>query len=221
MAAKNTSSAARKARIEEMRRAERSRERRNRILVIGASVVIVAGLVVGGTVLIRSADDDGADSTTASDAKGKGTFTTDADGVRTWSTKLTQNHVTKSVAYPMTPPVGGDHNPVWQNCNGDVYDDAIKNENAVHSLEHGAVWVTYNDKASDADVKALAAKVKKTPYTLMSPVEDQKDPIMLSAWGHQRTVTGASDPNVDKFFQKFVQGEQTPEPGAACTNGVS
>ncbi|PIM72866.1 hypothetical protein CTU88_03230 [Streptomyces sp. JV178] len=222
MAAKNTSSAARKARIEEMRRAERSRERRNRILVIGASVVIVAGLVVGGTVLIRSqADDDGADSTTASDAKGRGKFTTDADGVKTWSTKLTQNHVTKSVTYPMTPPVGGDHNPVWQNCNGDVYDKAIKNENAVHSLEHGAVWVTYNDKASEADVKALAAKVKKTPYTLMSPVEDQKDPIMLSAWGHQRTVTSATDPNVDKFFQKFVQGQQTPEPGAACTNGIS
>ncbi|MGJ5828596.1 DUF3105 domain-containing protein [Streptomyces ossamyceticus] len=222
MAAKNTSSAARKARIEEMRRAERSRERRNRILVIGASVVIVAGLVVGGTVLIRSqADNGGADSATASDAKGKGKFTTDADGVKTWSTKLTQNHVTKSVTYPMTPPVGGDHNPVWQNCNGDVYDKAIKNENAVHSLEHGAVWVTYNDKASEADVKALAAKVKKTPYTLMSPVEGQKDPIMLSAWGHQRTVTSATDPNVDKFFQKFVQGQQTPEPGAACTNGIS
>ncbi|MCL6732635.1 DUF3105 domain-containing protein [Streptomyces neyagawaensis] len=222
MAAKNTSSAARKARIEEMRRAERSRERRNRILVIGASVVIVAGLVVGGTVLIRSqADNDGADSATASDAKGKGKFTTDADGVKTWSTKLTQNHVTKSVTYPMTPPVGGDHNPVWQNCNGDVYDKAIKNENAVHSLEHGAVWVTYNSKASEADVKALAAKVKKTPYTLMSPVEGQKDPIMLNAWGHQRTVTSATDPNVDKFFQKFVQGQQTPEPGAACTNGIS
>ena len=55
----------------------------------------------------------------------------------------------------------------------------------------------------------------------MSPVEDQKDPIMLSAWGHQRTVTGAKDPNVDKFFESYVQGEQTPEPGAACTNGIS
>jgi hypothetical protein len=91
----------------------------------------------------------------------------------------------------------------------------------VHSLEHGAVWVTYSSKASEADVKALAEKVKKTPYTLMSPVEDQKDPIMLSAWGHQRTVTGAKDPDVAKFFESYVQGKQTPEPGAACTNGIS
>ncbi|NED05018.1 DUF3105 domain-containing protein, partial [Streptomyces sp. SID6648] len=51
--------------------------------------------------------------------------------------------------------------------------------------------------------------------------DKQKDPIVLSAWGHQRTVTGADDPNVDAFFEKFVQGEQTPEPGAACTNGLS
>jgi hypothetical protein len=212
MSAKN-SSESRKAHIEGMRRAERTRERRNRILTIGASAVTVAGLVLGGTFLIRSQ---------SADAKApSGRFVTGEDGVRTWKGKLTQNHVSKTVKYPMKPPVGGDHAPVWQNCNGDVYDKALRNENAVHSQEHGAVWVTYNSKASDADVTALAEKVKKTPYTLMSPVEDQPDPIMLSAWGAQRTVTSASDPNLDKFFEKYVQGKQTPEPGAACTNGVS
>jgi hypothetical protein len=217
--AKKTENASRKARIEEMRRAEQARERRNRVLTITASVIVVAGLVAGGAFLISSQSDD--DSAASNSKAASGKFVTDKDGVKKWSTKLTQNHVSKSVKYPMEPPVGGDHNQVWMNCNGDVYDKAIKNENAVHSLEHGAVWVTYNSKASDADVKALAAKVKKTPYSLMSPVEDQKDPVMLSAWGHQRTVTGASDPDVATFFETYVQGKQTPEPGAACTNGLS
>ncbi|MCX5557146.1 DUF3105 domain-containing protein [Streptomyces sp. NBC_00038] len=217
--AKNTSSASRKARIEEMRRAEQSRERRNRILVIGASVVVVAGLVVGGVVLVQSQSDK--DDTAGDSKAASGRFTTGSDGVKTWSEKLSQTHVTKTVDYPMEPPVGGDHNAVWMNCNGDVYTKAVDNMNAVHSLEHGAVWVTYNSKAADADVKALAEKVKKTPYTLMSPVEDQADPIMLSAWGKQRTVTSATDANVDKFLESFVQGEQTPEPGAACTGGLS
>ncbi|MFJ2826325.1 DUF3105 domain-containing protein [Streptomyces sp. NPDC087263] len=217
--AKNTGNASRQARIAEMRRAEQSRERRNRILVIGASVVVVAGLAVGGVVLVRS---QSGKEDTASDSKGTaGHFVTGSDGVKTWSAKLSQTHVTKTVDYPMEPPVGGDHNQVWMNCNGDVYTKAINNMNAVHSLEHGAVWVTYNSKAADADVQALAEKVKKTPYTLMSPVEDQKDPIMLSAWGKQRTVTSATDANVDKFFESFVQGDQTPEPGAACTGGLS
>jgi hypothetical protein len=206
----------RKARIEEMRRAEQARERRNRILTITASVVIVCGLVAGGVVLVRSQSDGGSD-TAASDSSAKGKFVTGKDGVKKWEGELARNHVTKAVKYASVPPVGGDHNQAWMNCNGDVYTKEINNTNAVHSLEHGAVWVTYNADAKKADIDALAAKVKKTPYTLMSPLDGQKDPIMLSAWGHQRTVTGASDPDVDKFFE----GEQTPEPGAACTNGLS
>ncbi|MDG9713413.1 DUF3105 domain-containing protein [Streptomyces sp. DH10] len=210
----------RKARIEEMRRAEQARERRNRILTITASVVIVCGLVAGGVVLVRSQSDGGSD-TAASDSSAKGKFVTGKDGVKTWEGELARNHVNKAVKYASVPPVGGDHNLAWMNCNGDVYTKEINNTNAVHSLEHGAVWVTYNADAKKADIDALAAKVKKTPYTLMSPLGEQKDPIVLSAWGHQRTVTGASDPDVDKFFEKFVQGKQTPEPGAACTNGLS
>ncbi|GAA2522465.1 MULTISPECIES: DUF3105 domain-containing protein [Streptomyces] len=219
MGSAKKSSAARTARIEEMRRAEQARDRRNRILVIAASVVVVAGLVAGGVVLVQSQSDDG--DSAAGDAKTAGRFVTGEDGVKKWEGTLGRNHVTKSVKYPVAPPVGGDHNPAWMNCNGDVYTDEINNTNAVHSLEHGAVWVTYNDRADKADVDALAAKVKKTPYTLMSPVDGQKDPIMLTAWGHQRAVTGADDPAVDAFLEKFVQGEQTPEPGAACTNGLS
>ncbi|MET9252920.1 DUF3105 domain-containing protein [Streptomyces sp. NPDC003717] len=218
--AKKTSNTARQARIAEMRRAEEARERRNRVLTIAVSALVVAGLVVGGVVLVRS-QSGGDDADTASEAKGSGKFVTGADGVRTWKGTLARNHVAKKVTYPMEPPVGGDHNQVWMNCNGDVYTKPLQNENAVHSLEHGAVWVTYTSKAPKADVEALAAKVKKTPYSLMSPDDKQADPIMLSAWGHQRTVTGASDPNVDKFFAQFVQGEQTPEPGAACTQGLS
>ncbi|MFF3844077.1 DUF3105 domain-containing protein [Streptomyces sp. NPDC002328] len=216
--ASKSTNAERKARIEEMRRAEQARERRNRILVITASVVAVAGLVAGTVVLVRSQSDDGA---TTADAKATGTFETGADGVKTWKGTLGRTHVTKTVKYPSRPPVGGDHDRAWMNCDGDVYTEALNDMNAVHSLEHGAVWVTYNAKAPKAEVEALAAKVKKTPYTLMSPVDGQPDPIMLSAWGHQRTVTGANDPQLAAFFEKFVQGEQTPEPGAACTGGLS
>ncbi|MEU5315537.1 DUF3105 domain-containing protein [Streptomyces sp. NPDC021056] len=216
--AKNKNSAERQARIAEMRRAEQARERRNRLLTIGASVAVVTALVVGGVVLVRSQDDGG--STTA-DSSNPGHWTTGKDGVKTWSSKLSQTHVTKTVKYPMTPPAGGDHDARWMNCNGDVYTKELNNMNAVHSLEHGSVWVTYTSKAKKADIDALAAKVKKTPYTLMSPYEKQAAPIMLTAWGHQRTVTSAADPNVDKFFETYVQGEQTPEKGATCQGGLS
>ncbi|MEV6111708.1 DUF3105 domain-containing protein [Streptomyces sp. NPDC052109] len=221
MGSAKNSSAARKARIEEMRRAERTRERRNRVLTIAASVVVVAGLVVGGVVLVNS--QSGGKKDTASDSKNSGDsghWITGKDGVRTWSGKLSRTHVQTKVSYPMHPPVGGNHNPVWATCDGTVYTKPLQDENAVHSLEHGAVWVTYTGKAKKADVDALAAKVKKTPYSLMSPYENQAAPLVLSAWGHQVTVKSADDPEVNKFFAAYVQGPQTPEPGAACTSGA-
>ncbi|MFE2474836.1 DUF3105 domain-containing protein [Streptomyces sp. NPDC059389] len=147
---------------------------------------------------------------------------TPVTGEQSWDAKtLGRNHVETPVKYPMNPPVGGDHNPRWMNCDGDVYKNAIPEVNAVHSLEHGAVWVTYNEKAAKGDVDALAGKVAKTPYTLMSPDKEQAGAIMLSAWGKQLTVDKADDPRVAQFLTKYVQGPQTPEPGAACTNGLA
>ncbi|MGW4195730.1 DUF3105 domain-containing protein [Streptomyces sp. NPDC005004] len=227
--ANHTTGAARKAHIEEMRRTEHARKRRNRILAVAASVVVVAGLVVGGVVLVRAQSDgsDGSgkkDTSASGDAKNSagdsGHFTTGKDGVRTWSGKLSRTHVTTKVTYPMHPPVGGNHNPVWLDCNGTVYDKPVHDENAVHALEHGAVWVTYTGAAGKADVSALAAKVKQTPYSLMSPYEKQDAPLILSAWGHQVAVKSAKDPEVNRFFATYVQGRQTPEPGASCTGGV-
>jgi hypothetical protein len=211
--ASKSQSTERKARIEQMRRAEQARERRSRIITITVSAVVVAGLVAFGAVILNKESNQKQQEQAAAKAPVKGEKSWDAK-------KLGRNHVTKTVTYPMKPPVGGDHNQVWMNCDRNVYKDAIPDMNAVHSLEHGAVWVTYNDKASDADIKTLGDKVGKTSYTLMSPYKDQAGTIMLSAWGKQLTVDKASDPRVDQFLTKYVQGPQTPEPGAACTGGM-
>ncbi|MEW1599489.1 DUF3105 domain-containing protein [Streptomyces sp. NPDC093808] len=203
---------ARRARIEEMRRAEAARERRNRVITWTLSGVIVAGVIGGGWYFVQDTNKKEAarEQAAAAPVKGEKTYK-----------DLGRNHVTKQVDYKMSPAVGGDHHPGWMNCNGDVYDKEIGETNAVHSLEHGAVWVTYTDKAADKDVDALKDKVQKTPYTLMSPYAGQSSPITLSAWGKQLNVDSATDPRIQQFLDKYVQGEQTPEPGAACTGGVS
>ncbi|GAA2251811.1 membrane protein [Streptomyces ruber] len=200
--------AARRARIEELRRAERARERRNRLLTIGTATVIIAGLAGGGWYLLDAAE------------QREQAAAAPIDGVQTWS-DLSQNHVTTTVDYPMSPPVGGDHNQIWVNCDKQVYTTKLPEENAVHALEHGAVWVTYNDTAAEADVEELTDRVRRTTYTFMSPYEDQSAPIVLSAWGHQLKVDSASDARIQRFLDTYVQGEQTPEPGAACTGGLA
>ncbi|MFH9061452.1 DUF3105 domain-containing protein [Streptomyces coeruleorubidus] len=211
---KKAAATSRKVRIEEMRRAERARERRNRVITITLSAVIVAGVVGFGAYALNKANEK--------DEQQAAAVKEPVRGEKTWDAKkLGRNHVQAAVDYPMNPPVGGDHNQAWMTCDGTVYTKAIGKENAVHSLEHGAVWVTYNDKAAEADIKKLSDKVSRTPYTLMSPVDDQPGTITLSAWGYQLTVDKASDPRVEQFLTKYVQGSQTPEPGAACTNGLT
>ncbi|MCX5343962.1 DUF3105 domain-containing protein [Streptomyces atratus] len=218
----------RRTRIEQMRNTDRARERRNRVLAISLSVLVVAGLVGFGSYMVLDKSEASekkkavqAEDAKASAAEQKKLAAEPIERLKTWDAKkLTRNHVTTPVTYPMKPPVGGDHNPVWMNCDGEVYKKPIPDVNAVHSLEHGSVWVTYTDKAPDADVAKLAERVGRTPYSLMSPYEGQAGTIMLSAWGNQVTVDSADDRRVDQFFAKFVQGPQTPEPGAACSGGL-
>jgi len=132
---------------------------------------------------------------------------------------LGREHVAGPVDYPALPPNAGDHNGVPQTCA--VYTDPIAPEHAVHSLEHGAVWVTYNDDASDEDVEALTAEVEGDPYRLMSPLPEQESPIQVTAWGRTLTVDSADDERVDQFFRAYTNGPQTPERGAACVGNTT
>ena len=133
--------------------------------------------------------------------------------MRTWS-NLGRDHVDGDPTFAMTPPVGGNHNAAWANCG--IYDKQVPNKYAVHSLEHGAVWITYTDKMSSGDLAALK-RVAGQDYMLMSPYPAQPAPIVVSAWGHQIRATSASDPRIQKFVNTYLQGPQTPEPGASCS----
>ncbi|MGY0501680.1 DUF3105 domain-containing protein [Nocardia sp. FBN12] len=133
-----------------------------------------------------------------------------------------QPHVlpTQRVAYSSIPPVGGPHDSQWAACAGVVYSKALRSENAVHSLEHGAVWIAYNPaKVSAEDQATLSAKVTDRQYTLMSPIPDLDDPISLQSWGHQLAVDSATDERIDQFIVALRENPYTtPEVGATCSS---
>jgi len=115
------------------------------------------------------------------------------------------------------PPAGGNHDPVVQNCG--VYTEPVASAKAVHSLEHGAVWITYRSGLDQQQINALTELANARDYTLLSPMDALAAPVVLTAWGIQLEVDDASDPRVEPFLVKYVQGEQTPEPGAPCSGG--
>lgn len=131
---------------------------------------------------------------------------------------LSRNHKAGTLTYKVTPPVGGDHNPTWERCQGDVYDAQIPSENAVHSLEHGAVWITYRPDLPKDQVDKLASKVRGKDFLLMSPFPGLDKPISLQAWGYQLKVDNANDGRIDDFISALRENA-SQEPGAVCSAG--
>jgi hypothetical protein len=138
-------------------------------------------------------------------------------GVETFD-DLSRGHVDGDVDHDASPPAGGDHSNAWQNCG--IYDEPIADGQAVHSLEHGAVWITYSPAVPDEQVQELRDLVGTSGYVLVSPYEDLDAPVALSAWGVQLKVDDPADERVKRFLAEYVNGPQTPEPGAPCTGGL-
>lgn len=186
----------------EAQRAER-RQRTVRISVIGVVSLAVIGGVAAAVVLGTS--------------KSGGSSAASIAGVKSYS-NLSRNHVQGKVKYAQNPPVGGDHNPVWLNCG--IYDKPVANENAVHDLEHGAVWITYRPDLPAAQLATLKSQVKGKDYLDLTPYPGLPTPVVASAWGKQLQLQTASDPRLAKFISTYRKGPQTPEPGAPCTGGT-
>lgn len=197
--------AQRAKKLEEYHRQQKRSKRNRKIGLIGGIVaaVVVIGIVVTSVVLTpqKASYDAGSDGATV-------------EGVETFENGA--GHVETPVTYPQTPPAGGEHHPTWLNCG--VYTEPVPNENAVHALEHGAVWVTYDPSMSSEDLDALKTKIPST-YSVLSPFEDVPSPIVLSAWNAQLQVDSADDPRIAEFFEEYWKSEKVPEPGALCTGG--
>ena len=131
---------------------------------------------------------------------------------------LSRTHTEGSLTYGQSPPVGGAHSAVWQNCG--AYDQPVRNENAVHSLEHGAVWITYRPDLPAADVAALRAFASGQTHVLVSPYPGLSTPVAATAWGAQLFIDNARDPKLADFVRTYQEGQQTPEPGAPCSGGT-
>ena len=135
--------------------------------------------------------------------------------VETWDI-ADRAHTTDEVTYPQTPPAGGPHAPVWLACG--AYDEPVRDENAVHDLEHGAVWITHDPAMSDDDVAALADQLPANG--IMSPREDLPSPVVVTVWGAQLQLDGADDERLGLFLEEYGDGHTAPEFGVTCQGGT-
>ncbi|HOQ21182.1 MAG: DUF3105 domain-containing protein [Microbacterium sp.] len=185
-----------------------ARRRRSRLtwwIVGSTAALVVIGLVAASIIF--------APKPATYDAGGTGA---EIEGVETFTNET--KHVEGTVDYPQNPPAGGPHNQYWLNCG--VYDQPQQNENAVHSLEHGAIWVTYDAARVSGDELATLRSLLPSTYAILSPYEGLPSPIVVSGWNTQLKVDSASDPRIAEFFEEYWRSQNVPEPGAPCTGAI-
>ncbi len=129
-----------------------------------------------------------------------------------------RGHTTDPITYKEVPPMGGPHWNDWINCG--IYDKPLQNEQAVHSLEHGAVWITYRPDLPTAQVETLRNLVRQSGYRLLSPYTNLPHPVVATAWGYQLALESVDDPRLAQFVLLHQQDPNGPEPGASCSGSV-
>lgn len=175
------------------------------VLAVLAALVLVSAAVLVPLLLTRD-DDERADAPSGLAA------------VQTYD-DLTNRHVAlgEDLDYPQSPPVGGDHAPVWIECG--AYDEPLPEVNVVHDLEHGTTWLTY--RPDDLGAGDLARLEELLPANgLLSPYPDQEAPVVITVWGRQLALEGADDPRIPLFIDRYGAGETAPEPFASCNGGA-
>ncbi|WP_256841378.1 DUF3105 domain-containing protein [Ornithinimicrobium cryptoxanthini] len=198
----------RQARVAQIQKQAKSSERRSLSAIwigLGLVLVLIVGMVTWAVIDQNN------------NRPGMGAVVT-YDELDDPSDDLGRNHVETRVEYQQNPPVGGDHNKAWLNCG--IYEEPVPNHHAVHSLEHGAVWLTYQPGVSEGDLSELR-DLASQPFVILSPNEGQEHPVMATAWGRQLGVESGDDTRLVQFIRDWRQGPQTPEPGAVCTGGTS
>lgn len=129
-----------------------------------------------------------------------------------------RKHVEGSIRYEHHPPVGGDHAPAWQNCG--FYRNVVPTERAVHSMEHGAVWVTFRPNLPADQIAELRSLATGRSHLLVTAMPDDPAPIVASAWGRQLSLDRVGDPRLEHFIRAFRLGSQAPERGGPCAGGA-
>lgn len=123
------------------------------------------------------------------------------------------------ILYEQIPPTGGVHRQAWQNCG--FYSEFINNENGVHALEHGAVWITYDPDLPQDQIDTLASKADQE-FVLVSPYPGMDAPVVASVWGKQIKLDGADDSRLDAFIREYRKNpDNSPEPQGICYGGTS
>lgn len=121
-----------------------------------------------------------------------------------------QDHIAVGAShleYNSNPPTSGWH--YAQPANWGVSQTELPDEQVIHNLEHGGVWVSYTgiDDATRATLENLAKSYKKI---VVEPRSKNDAPIVLASWGRLQKFQTLDEQAIRAFID--ANSNKSPEP---------
>lgn len=164
------------------------------------------------------------ETTTVADTPDEADVTTEASGEVTFTSvpvaDLSADHVNPPVSFDTSPSTGGAHYPFWMNCG--FWTVEVLEGAATHTMEHGAVWITYNaDRVTADELSELEALARSDSKLLITPY-DHPEKLVLSAWGvqHRQDDLRPGDAAVAEFIESWKDNPELPEAGVTCQDAL-
>ncbi len=120
------------------------------------------------------------------------------------------HHTTDPVTYTETPPAGGPHDPVWEDCG--VYTQQIRNENACtpsSTAPCGSPTGPARRPPTSRPSQTALGSVKDKK-TILSPYPGLPAPVVVTVWNAQLDLKGASDPRLAQFLELLRRRAHRP-----------
>ncbi len=153
------------------RRQQKQSATRSRNVIMGASAVVGAIVLIAVLLLVRSSQLPDVD------------LGENPDESISFA-NLGQEHIPEGSPRPeynSNPPTSGPHYAQWLPTG--VYSQPTLDENLVHNLEHGHIWMSYRDADDTEAIEMLSAIQSQFPrWSIVSHRPQNDDRIVLAAW---------------------------------------
>lgn len=104
-------------------------------------------------------------------------------------------------AYNSNPPTSGWHWP--QGAQWGVYPSPLPDEQLVHNLEHGGIWISYKPDLDKGTVNQLNDFAKRYRKVIVAPREGNDAPIALAAWTRLEKMDQYNEFNILTFIDAY------------------
>lgn len=113
---------------------------------------------------------------------------------------------TKDIVYKTNPPTSGTH---WTEAEiWGISEDEVPDGKAVHSIEHGGIWISYKPDKIDRETLTILEELQKENRrsVVLSPRADNDSAIVVASWGRMMKLEEASFKKsiVQKYIDTYI-----------------